>query len=178
MDVVRRNETAITGGEDRVLGELHERIKIEKTKNAARVRSEKEIDTIIRFWWHLQEYRTAFLRRKRFADTAEVILNQTQTEKVKRNLEDTEFLPELTPCQQAKNRSGIYNAMLHRRCGWSTVANAIVKYQLPELPHMSAADDIRQHVEIVQKFCCDMLTWLKRFAEDALIRKESEKKAG
>ena len=39
---------------------------------------------------------------------------------------------------------------------------------LPQLPYMSADDDIRQHIESVDRFCCDLLTWLKRFAEAVL----------
>ena len=125
-------------------------------------------------WWHLQEYRTAFLRRKHLVDTAEVILDQKQIEKVRRDLEDQEFWHELTPKQKQGHRPSTYNAMLHYRCGWSTVANAIIQYKLPQLPYMSADDDIRQHLESVDKFCCDLLTWLQRFAEAALKKKREE----
>ena len=109
--------------------------------------------------------------------SADVILNQQQIEKVRRDLEDREFWHELTPEQQEGHRPSYYNAMIHKRCGWSTVANAIIKHQMPQLSEdMSADDDIRQHIESVKKFCCDLLTWLKRFAEEASNRKECEKK--
>ena len=92
-------------------------------------------------------------------------------------MEDNEFWYELTPKQKQGHRPSIYNAMLHNRCGWSTVANAIIKYQLPQLPYMSANDDIGHHVERVDGFCCDLLKWLKQFAEAALekIKEEAEK---
>ena len=96
---------------------------------------------------------------------------------MRRDLEDKEFWHELTPSQKEGHRSSTYNAMLHKRCGWSTVADAIIKYQLPQLPYMSANDDIGHHVERVDGFCCDLLKWLKQFAEAALekIKEEAEK---
>ena len=83
-------------------------------------------------------------------------------------LENTEFWYELEPRQRGENakRPGIYNAMLHRRCGWSTAANGIIQFQLPQLPSMSGDNDIRQHIEIIERFCCQLLTWLKKFAAE------------
>ena len=173
MDVVRQNEIAFTDGEDKVLEELHERITIEKTKKTARKRSEQEINSIIHFWWHLQKYRAAFMQRKHLN---KVTLTETQIEKVKRDLEDREFWFELTPRQQQGKTSSIYNAMLHARCGWSTVANAIIKHRLPRLSEdMSEYDDIIQHSESVERFCRDLIKWLKQFAEEALIKWNSER---
>ena len=177
MCVVRRNETTFTEDEEKTLEDLHQRITTILTESDKRTRNREEINEVIAFWWHLQAYRAAFLRRKRFKDTAEVILDRKQLEKVKRDLEDNEFWYELTPKQKQGHRPSIYNAMLHNRCGWSTVANAIIKYQLPQLPYMSANDDIGHHVERVDGFCCDLLKWLKQFAEAALekIKEEAEK---
>ena len=176
MNVVQRNETAFTDDEDRVLDQLHERITIERTTNDARTRTETEIDAIIVFWWHLQERRAAFLRKKHLDDAAEIILDQDEIRKVKRILEDREFWYDLTPKQQKEHRPSTYNAMLHNRCGWSTASNAIIQYKLPQLPYMSADDDIRQHLQRVDRFCCDLLTWLKRFAEAVLEKKQEEEK--
>ena len=176
MNVVQRNETAFTDDEDRVLDQLHERITIERTTNDARTRTETEIDAIIVFWWHLQEHRAAFLRKKHLDDAAEIILDQDEIRKVKRILEDREFWYDLTPKQQKEHRPSTYNAMLHNRCGWSTASNAIIQYKLPQLPYMSADDDIRQHLQRVDRFCCDLLTWLKRFAEAVLEKKQEEEK--
>ena len=177
MCVVRRNETTFTEDEEQTLEDLHQRITTILTESDKRTRNREEINEVIAFWWHLQAYRAAFLRRKRFKDTAEVILERKQIEKVKRDLEDNEFWYELTPKQKQGHRPSIYNAMLHNRCGWSTVANAIIKYQLPQLPYMSANDDIGHHIESVDGFCCDLLKWLKQFAEAALekIKEEAEK---
>ena len=168
MNVVRRNETSFTDGEDKVLVELHERITIERTKHEARSRTKEEIDTIIKFWWHLQEYRKYFLHRKHIPDTAEVVLFKKQIQKVKRELEDHEFRHLLTERQKEGHLPSYYNSMLHNRCGWSTVADAIIKYQLPQLPHHV------NRIDSVKEFCCDMLTWLKRFAEAALKKKKEE----
>ena len=177
MNIVRRNETSFTDGEDKVLAELHQRITIERTQHEARSRTKEEIDTIIKFWWHLQQYRTDFLQRRRIPDTAEVILLKNHIQKVKRDLEDNEFWHLLTDRQKEGHLPSFYNSMLHNRCGWSTVADAIIKYQLPQLPYMSANDDIGHHVERVDGFCCDLLKWLKQFAEAALekIKEEAEK---
>ena len=81
----------------------------------------------------------------------------------------------MTPRQRKGKKSSIYNSMLHNRSGWSTVANAIIKYQLPQLPYMSEDDDIRQHIESVERFCRDLIKWLKQFAEEALIKWNSER---
>ena len=173
MDVVRQNEIAFTDGEDKVLEELHERITTVLTDTYKRIRDQEEINGVVNFWWHLQEYRAAFMQRKHLN---KVTLTETQIEKVKRDLEDREFWFELTPRQQQGKTSSIYNAMLHARCGWSTVANAIIKHRLPQLSEdMSEDDDIRQHIESVERFCCDLIKWLKQFAEEALIKWNSER---
>ena len=128
------------------------------------------------FWWHLQEHRAAFLRKKYHDDAAEIILDQDEIRKVKRILEDQEFWYDLTPKQQKEHRPSTYNAMLHNRCGWSTASNAIIQYKLPRLPYLPADDDIRQHLQRVDQFCSDLLTWLKRFAEAVLEKKQEEEK--
>ena len=176
MCVVRRNETTFTEDEEQTLEDLHQRITTILTESDKRTRNQEEINEVIAFWWHLQAYRRAFLRRKRFKNTAQVILERKQIEKVKRDLEDNEFWYELTSKQKQGHRPSTYNAMLHNRCGWSTVANAIIQYKLPQLPYMSADDDIKRHIESIDRFCCDLLTWLKRFAEAVLEKKQEEEK--
>ena len=166
MRVAERAETDFTEQEESVLAELHERISIYRTKKEGRARSKHEIDAIVAFWWHLQEYRTAFLKRTGRADTANVILTKTEIQRVKRDWEDQECLPDLTPAQMNRQTS-VYNAMLHNKSGWSTVANAVIEYKLPELPDMSEDDGIGQHIQSVDQFCRDLLTWSKQFAASA-----------
>ena len=64
------------------------------------MRTQKEIDAIIAFWWQLQEHRADFLRRKGRADTPEVVLNESEIGEVKRRLENKEFWFELEPWQK------------------------------------------------------------------------------
>ena len=58
----------------------------------------------------------------------------------------------------------IYNAALHNKSGWSTAARAVIKYQLPQLPEFSTSDGVEEHVQIVYRFCIELLRWMKKFA--------------
>ena len=62
----------------------------------------------------------------------------------------------------------IYNAALHKRNGWATVANAIIKYQPPQLPHLRKSDGVTEHIQTINRFSCDLLEWMKKFASAAL----------
>ena len=73
---------------------------------------------------------------------------------------------------EKQRRSGhlpsIYNAAFHNKSGWAAVANAIIKYRLPQLPHLPESDGVTEHIKIIDRFCCDLLEWMKKFAGAAL----------
>ena len=62
----------------------------------------------------------------------------------------------------------IYNAALHNKSGWAAIANAIIKYQLPQLLHLHESDGVKEHIQSINAFCRDLLKWLKKFAAAAL----------
>ena len=174
LRVTQRSNITFTEDEDRVLAELNERICMIRDRDEARKRTREEIDAIVSCWWHLQEYRTAFLKRKGHADAVEEPLREAEVVKVKRDLEDKEFWYELTPEQQHR-RASVYNAMLHKRSGWSTAASAIIKFQLPQPPYLPQDESYLQHSEQVHRFCSGLLVWLKQFATQALQDWNTEK---
>ena len=147
-----------------MLNELYERL---RTKGHA-TRSDEELEAIIAFWWKLQEWRRQFLERNHRFDTAEEVLNETDIQKVKRDWEDRDMWWELSKWQQKKHLPSIYNAVLNNRSGWATVANAIIKYRMPQLPHLRESDRVTEHIQIIDRFCCDLLEWMKKFAGAAV----------
>ena len=145
--------------------ELYERITTHKTST----RTKEEIEAIVAFWWKLQTHRRRYLERKGRFDSAEEVLSDTDIMKVRRDWEDDEMWWELSPKQRKTGHlPGIYNVALHNRSGWATVANAIIKYQLPQLPHMRKSDCVTEHIQSINTFCCNLLEWLKKFAAAAL----------
>ena len=174
MQAVEQAETTLSPDDIRVLAALHERITTIRKQNEARMRTKEEINEIVAFWWKLQEYRTYFLRRNRRADTNEEFLSETDIQKVKRNWEDREMYWELTPRQRKQNPCSYYHAILNNKSGWSTVAHAIIKYRLPQLPQMRNNDGVQKHIQSIKTFCGDLLVWLKRFAGAALSYWETE----
>ena len=66
----------------------------------------------------------------------------------------------------------LYNAALNNKSGWSSVANASIKFQLPQLPHMGTSGDVT-HVPpyLFQRWCCDLLEWLKKITSWEICRK-------
>ena len=119
------------------------------------------------FWWKLQTYRRRYLNRKGRVDIAEEVLSRDEIMKVKRDLEDAEISPTLTWQQRNyEHLPSICNAALHNRSGWATLANFIIKYQLPLLPHTRASDDGTEHIQSINRFCTELLQWLKTFTSE------------
>ena len=58
----------------------------------------------------------------------------------------------------------VYNAAFHNKSGWATVANAIIKYRLPQLPNLGPSDGVAEHINIINSFCYDLLDWMKKIA--------------
>ena len=76
---------------------------------------------------------------------------------------------ELTKRQQKSGHlPSIYNAVLNNRSRWATVANATIKYGMPQLPHLRESDSVTEHIQIIDRFCCDLLEWMKKFAGAAV----------
>ena len=115
-------------------------------------------------------YRKWWLERHWRYDTAEEILNEIEIQKVKRDWEDGDMWWELTDKQRTDWKAGrlhlpsVYNAALHNKSGWATVANAIIKYRLPQLPNLGPSDGVAEHINIINSFCYDLLDWMKKFA--------------
>ena len=105
-------------------------------------------------------------RQFRF-DTAEEIFNEGEIQKVKRDWEDGDMWWELNDKQLRDWNVGtlhlpsVYNAALHNKSGWATVANAIIKYRLPQLPNLGPSDGVAEHINIINSFCYDLLDWMK-----------------
>ena len=149
MRAAEETHTTFDADETRVLTEMYERI---RTKDHA-PRSKEEIEAIMAFWWKLQQWRRRFLERNHRFDTAE----------------DRDMWWELTKRQQKSGHlPSIYNAVLNNRSGWATVANAIIKYRMPQLPHLRKSDSVTKHIQIIERFCCDLLQWMKKFAGAAV----------
>ena len=169
MRAVEEANTTFDADEDRVLTELYERITRPRTHNEPRTRTKEEIEAVVAFWWKLQTYRRRYLERKGRVDTAEEVLSEADIMKVKRDWEDYEMWCDLSDKQRKVGHlPSIYNAALHNRSGWAAVANAIIKYQLPQLPHMRKSDGVTEHIQSINRFCCDLLEWLKKFTSAAL----------
>ena len=165
MDAIEEAHITFDADEERVLTELYKRI----TKHRTKMRTKEEIEAIVAFWWKLQTYRRRYLERKGRFDSAEEVLSDTDIMKVRRNWEDDEIWWDLSAKQQKTGHlPSIYNAALHKRSGWATVANAIIKYQLPQLPHLRKSDGVTEHIQIINRFSCDLLEWMKNVAGAAL----------
>ena len=165
MRAIEEAHTTFDADEDRVLTELYERI----TKHRTKMRTKEEIEAIVAFWWKLQTYRRRYLERKGRFDSAEEVLSDTDIMKVRRDWEDNEMWWDLSAKQQKTGHlPSIYNPALHKRSGWATVANAIIKYQLPQLPHLRKSDGVTEHIQTINRFSCDLLEWMKKFASAAL----------
>ena len=140
---------------------LYERITKACNGKICTFRTNKEREDIVAFWWKLQTYRCQFLNQRGRADTAEEVLNDKEISQVRRNWEDAEMYWDLKPEQWKKHWPSIYNAALHNRSGWATVANAIIKYQLPQIPHLRKSDGVTEHIQTINRFCSDLLEWMK-----------------
>ena len=169
MRAAEEAHTTFDADEERVLTELYERMTKKRMKHECVPRTKEEIETIVAFWWKLQTYRRQRLERQCRVDTAEEVLSETEIQKVKRDWEDCEMWWDLSAKQRKIGHlPSIYNAALHNKSGWAAVANAIIKYRLPQLPHLRKSDGVAEHIQIIDKFCCDMLEWMKKFAGAAL----------
>ena len=157
--------TTFDPDEDEVLTELYQRITMDRTK----MRTKEEVEAIVAFWWKLQTYRRRYLERKGRFDSAEEVLSDTDIMKVRRDWEDWEIWWDLSAKQKRNGHlPSIYNAALHNRSGWATVANAVIKYQLPQLRRLRRSDGVTEHIQIINRFSCDLLEWMKIFAGAAL----------
>ena len=168
MRAAEETNTIFDTNEEGVLNQLYERITMIRKQNESRMRTKEEIDEIVAFWWKLQTYRTYFLKRNRRADTAEEVLTDDDIQKVKNQWKNQEMWWDLFPKQRKEHLPSYYNAALHNKSGWATVANAIIKYKLPQLPHMRNSDGVNEHIQSIKRFCCDLLVWLKKIASAAL----------
>ena len=94
--------------------------------------------------------------------------------KVRRDWEDQEMWWNLTDKQRleywegTKHLPSIYNAALNNKSGWAIVANAIIKYQLPQLPHLRKSDGVTEHIQTINRICPDLLVWMNKFASAAV----------
>ena len=119
-------------------------------------------------------YRRWWLERQFRYDTAEEILTEREIQKVKRDWEDGDMWWELNDKQLRDWNAGrlhlpsVYNAAFHNKSGWATVANAIIKYRLPQLPNLGPSDGVAEHINIINSFCYDLLDWIKKIAAASL----------
>ena len=108
-------------------------------------------------------YRRWWLERQFRYDTAEEILAEGEIQKVKRDWEDGDMWWDLNDKQRRDWKAGrlhlpsVYNAAFHNKSGWATVANAIIKYRLPQLPNLGPSDGVAEHINIINSFCYDLL---------------------
>ena len=167
MRAVEEANITFDADNDRVLTELYERITTFRTRNEVRTRTKEEIVAIVAFWCKLQAYRRQYLKRNGRVDTVDEVLSETDIMRVKRDWEEYEMYYDLSDYQREYGHlPSIYNAALHNRSGWSTVANAIIKYQLPQLPHTRASDGGTEHIQSINRFCTELLQWLKTFTSE------------
>ena len=168
MRAVEEANVTFDAAEDSVLTEMYTRITMIRTSNEMGMRTKEEIEAIISFWWILQRYRERYLKRSGRIDTTEEVLSDADIRRVKRKWEDDEMYWDLSHDQQTLGHlPSLYNAALNNKSGWSAVANATLKYKLPQLPHTRTSDGVTQHI---QRWCCDLLEWLKKFASWEICR--------
>ena len=159
--------------EDNVLTELYKRTTMIQTRNESRMRTKEEIDAMVSFWWKLRSYRAQYLKRNRHVESTEEVLSNADINRVKKIWKDNEMYWDLSDNQRKEGHlPSLYNAALNNKSGWSSVANASIKFQLPQLPHMGTSDDVT-HVPpyLFQRWCCDLLEWLKKFTSWETCRK-------
>ena len=156
--------------ETRVLTELLERMTTHRRKH----RTKESLEAIVDFWWRLQTYRRRWLEKKGRQDTAEEVLSEAEIQKVKRDWEDGDMSYELDEQQRLQHLPSIYNAAMHNKSGWATVANAIIKYRLPQLPNLEANAGVAEHVIKIESFCRDWLEWSKKIAAASVLYWNSE----
>ena len=159
--------------EDIVLTELYKRTTMILTLNETRMRTKEELDATISFWWKLRSYRSQYLKRKGRGECTEEALSTADIKRVKFDWIDNELYWDLSDKQRMEaHLPSLYSAALNNKSGWSNVATASIKFQLPELPHMETSGDVT-HVPpyLFQRWCCDLLEWLKKFTSWETCRK-------
>ena len=174
--VAEETHTTFDVDEVNVLMEMYDRICKKHVRSHVVERTKEDIERIIAFWWKLQQWRSHFLERNGRYDTAEEELNEKEIQRVKRDWENVEMWWELTPKQQKQGHlPSIYNAVFNNRSGWATVANAIIKYRMPQLPCLRESDRVTEHIKIIDRFCRELILWMKKFAGAAVqYRKSAE----
>ena len=118
-------------------------------------------------WWLLKEGRE---------DITEEILTETEVQTVKREWEWHEMWYDLS--QQQKRHGhlpSIYNAALNSRSGWVAVANAIIKYRMPQIPTLQDHECATQQINVVGTFATALVTWLSIFAQTMVEYWETSK---
>ena len=172
MFAVEEANVTFEANDDNVLTELYKRLTMIRTRNESRQRTEEEINAVVAFWWKLQTYRRQYLKRNCRVDTTEEVLSEAEVNLVKKNWKDDEMYWDLSDDQRNLGHlPSLYNAALNNRSGWSSVANATIKYQLPQVPHVQTRDGVT-HVppDSFQRWCCDLLQWLKKFTSWEICR--------
>ena len=168
MRAIEEANVTFDADDDSVLTELHTRMTTFRTRKQWRMRTKEEIDAIIAFWWKLQTYRRRYLKRNGRVDTTEAVLCEADIGRVKKNWQDDEMYWDLSDEQRKlRHLPSLYHAALNNKSGWSAAANATIKYHLPQLPHTRTTDGVTQHI---QRWCCDLLEWLKKFARYQICR--------
>ena len=170
---VEKANVTFDAPEDNVLTELYRRVTMIQTDNESRMRTKEEIDALFSFWWKLGSYRAEYFKRNGRVESTEEALSTTAMNKVKKIWKDDEMYWDLTDNQRkAGHLPSLYNAALNNKGGWSSAANASIKFQLPQLPHMGTSGDVTQVPPyLFQRWCCDMLEWLKKFTSWEICRK-------
>ena len=172
MFAVEEANVTFEANDDNVLTELYKRLTMIRTRNESRQRTEEEINAVVAFWWKLQTYRRQYLKRNCRVDTTEEVLSEAEVNLVKKNWKDDEMYWDLSDDQRNLGHlPSLYNAALNNKSGWSSVANATIKYQLPQVPHVQTRDGVT-HVppDCFQRWCCDLLQWLKKFTSWEICR--------
>ena len=96
-------------------------------------------------------------------------LSNEDIEAVKREWEWHEMWYELEDRQKWRSYlPSIYNAALNKRARWVAAANAIIKYQMPQLGTPEHPDCATAHVNLLGTFAIDFMTWLRKFAQTML----------
>ena len=168
MRAVEEANVTFEANDNNVLTELYKRLTMIRTRKESRQRTEEEINAVVAFWWKLQTYRRQYLKRNCRVDTTEEVLSEAEVNLVKKNWKDDEMYWDLSDEQRKlRHLPSLYHAALNNKSGWSAAANATIKYHLPQLPHTRTTDGVTQHI---QRWCCDLLEWLKKFARYQICR--------
>ena len=125
----------------------------------ADARNDTVLQNKIQFWRQIDEFR----RQHTNVDA----LSKKEADSLLQLFRTEVLYCELTEKQTKQNvarQNSILYTILHNNAGYKHVANAIMRYGLPQLIAPWGSNDIQEHMVILAQFAATMVRWLQDFA--------------